>query len=210
MLVFLGMMGACTKDPVKVACVGDSITYGADIPLRFLNSYPARLDRMLGRDFEVKNFGVNGSTLLKKGDIPYWQVPEFQASMDFQPDIVVIKLGTNDTKPENWRYSAEFVDDYRELIGRYREANPSVFIFLCIPVPAFEEKWGIAPAIIEKELYPMISDLGEDEGLVVIDLYHPLTGAEEHFPDKIHPNGKGARLIAREVANSILANYQKP
>jgi lysophospholipase L1-like esterase len=207
MLLLTLIMGSCANYPVKVACVGDSITYGSGIKLRSLRSYPARLDRILGRNYKVENFGVSGATLLKKGDVPYWQVGPFQASQEYLPDIVVIKLGTNDSKPENWVHSDEYIDDYREMIRTYRELESEPMIFICTPVPAYEQKWGINPEIIEKELFPALTDLSEDEGVVLIDLYHPFVDHEEHFPDKIHPNAKGARLIAEEVAGYIERLY---
>ena len=208
-LMMMLIISSCKNEPLKVACVGDSITYGSGIRLRSLRSYPARLDRMLGNEYEVRNFGVSGATMLKKGDVPYWQVPPFQASQDYQPDIVVIKLGTNDTKPENWVYAGEYLDDYREMISVYLELDSGPMIYICTPVPAFEEKWGINPEVIEKELFPALTDLSEDEGVVLIDLYHPFLDKARHFPDKIHPNARGARLIAKEVAGYIERTYQK-
>ena len=91
------------ETPVKIACIGNSITYGAFIPNREKNSYPAQLQAYLGKDYEVRNFGVSGSTLLSKGDFPYINTHAYMDSQKFLPDIVLIKLGTNDTKPQNWK-----------------------------------------------------------------------------------------------------------
>ena len=105
--------------PIRVACIGDSITFGANIQNREHDSYPADLQRMLGRHYEVDNFGVSGANLIKKGDKPYWQEPEFLAATTFAPDIVIILLGTNDTKPQNWRYKSDFSGDLRDLIRHF-------------------------------------------------------------------------------------------
>src|SRR2546427_157899 len=94
--------------PIRVACVGDSITYGSGVAGRETNSYPAVLGRCLGPRFEVRNFGVSGATLLKQGDKPYWNLPAFQDVSEFQPNAIVLKLGTNDSKPQNWAHKAEF------------------------------------------------------------------------------------------------------
>ena len=87
---------------IKVACVGNSITYGSGIKDRANHSYPSVLGRLLGSKYEVQNFGFSARTLLNKGDHPYMKETLFQKALNYQPDIVVIKLGTNDSKPINW------------------------------------------------------------------------------------------------------------
>src|SRR5438270_834071 len=89
---------AAYHPPIKVACVGDSITQGSGLQE---NTYPLQLQRMLGSNYEVRNFGVGGATLLEQGDKPYIQQKLYQDSLAFQPDVVVIMLGTNDSKPQN-------------------------------------------------------------------------------------------------------------
>lgn len=102
--------------------MGDSITFGAGVEDRPNNSYPVQLEVMLGEGYKVKNFGVSGATLLKKGNKPYWKLKQFQAAQDFQPDIVIIKLGTNDSKPGNWnKHGDEYKADYIEMIETFRE-----------------------------------------------------------------------------------------
>ncbi|MDF7807745.1 GDSL-type esterase/lipase family protein [Pontiellaceae bacterium B12219] len=128
--------------PVKVACVGDSITFGAKIKDRTTNSYPAQLNELLGDQYTVKNFGNSGSTLLKNGNKPYWKQKAYTDALAFNPDIVIIKLGTNDSKPENWAHKAEYIPDYVELIETFQalESNPTIWI--CYPVPAYPGKWA--------------------------------------------------------------------
>jgi lysophospholipase L1-like esterase len=84
---------------IKVACVGDSITHGAGVEEREKNNYPKQLGELLGNRFEVRNFGRSGATLSRVGDLPYASTDEFKAAIAWQPDMVIIKLGTNDTKP---------------------------------------------------------------------------------------------------------------
>src|SRR3712207_5545352 len=86
------------KNVFRVACVGDSITYGAGVSGREKNSYPAVLGQWLGTKWDVRNFGVSGATLLKKGNRPYWKQQKFADALQFKPDVVIIKLGTNDSK----------------------------------------------------------------------------------------------------------------
>ncbi len=107
---------ASYSSPVKVACIGNSITYGSGIPDRPRDSYPSQLGHMLGDRWIVRNFGIGGSTILKKGDFPYWKEDAYTELKAFQPDVVIIKLGTNDTKPQNWKYSGEFPADYLTMV----------------------------------------------------------------------------------------------
>src|SRR5689334_724667 len=84
------------KAPVNVACIGDSITQGSGAAKG--QSYPSQLQAMLGDQWKVGNFGVSGRTLLKKGDYPYWKENAYQDALKSAPDVVIIMLGTNDTK----------------------------------------------------------------------------------------------------------------
>src|SRR5947208_169754 len=100
--VFIAFTGfASALDAVKVACVGDSITAGAGVK-DAKNKYPAQLGELLGTGYDVKNFGNSGSTMLDDGDKPYKKQKSFTDAVAFAADIVVIKLGTNDSKPQNW------------------------------------------------------------------------------------------------------------
>jgi lysophospholipase L1-like esterase len=185
---------------LKIACIGNSITEGSGIKDRKNNSYPAQLQKILGVDYHVRNFGVSGRTLLRKGDFPYWNEPTFQESKDFQPDVVVIKLGTNDTKPQNWEYADEFVKDYQVFIDEFQALDSKPIIYLCYPVPAFAVRWGINNDIITKEVIPKIDEVAASKELEIIDLYMVLEGKGEYFPDDIHPNEKGAKIIAETIA----------
>ena len=92
------------RDAVRVACIGNSITDGHGIDMNDVKGYPAQLQKLLGSDYQVKNYGVSGRTLLKKGDQPYWKEQAWRDAQSYKADIVVIKLGTNDSKPENWQH----------------------------------------------------------------------------------------------------------
>ena len=188
---------------LKVACVGDSITYGAGIKDRENHSYPKQLARMLGDGFLVENFGVSGATLLKKGDRPYWKTGKYKGALALQPDIVVIKLGTNDTKPKNWKHKDQIAADLKAMVGAFRELPSKPVVFLCLPVPAFPERWGIRDSVIKSELIPIIKEVAKSEKCPVIDLYKALDGKRELFPDKVHPNQGGAKVIAETVNAAI-------
>lgn len=148
------------SEPIRVACIGNSITYGAFIPNREMNCYPAQLQAYLGDGYEVKNFGASGRTILSKGDYPYSETDTYKASLEYQPDIVLIKLGTNDTKPQNWKYKNEFKDNYQTLIDTYRNLKSHPRIILLTPIRCFlPEGSEINAQLIENEVRPTVEEL---------------------------------------------------
>ena len=190
-----------------VACVGDSITYGSGISDRTRNSYPAQLERILRQydlDWEVRNFGVSGATLLRSGDRPYVLEGAYTSAKASGSDIVIIKLGTNDSKPQNWVFQDEFVADYGALIDSFRALPSEPEVWICKPVPAFRINFGIRPEVIEDEILPLIEQIAEEKDVPVIDLFTPMLHKASLFPDGIHPNAEGAGLIARTVAPFLL------
>ncbi len=119
LLVVFCQLSGRTEKIIKIACVGNSITYGSGIVNRDKNSYPAQLQYYLGDKYKVVNFGVSGATVLSEGDFPYISTKEYNESKAFQPDIVLIKLGTNDSKAHNWKFSNSFLKDYKRLVNSY-------------------------------------------------------------------------------------------
>lgn len=180
------------KDAVRVACIGNSITFGAGIKNRSRDSYPSVLARMLGDNYWVKNFGVSARTMLNKGDHPYMNEPAYKNALAFNPNIVVIKLGTNDSKSFNWKYKADFMKDAQNMINAFKGLPSQPKIYLCYPSKAYLTGDGINDDIISKEIIPMIKKLAKKNDLSVIDLHTAMDGMPELFPDRIHPNEKGA------------------
>jgi lysophospholipase L1-like esterase len=190
------------QSPVKIACIGNSITQGPgrDNP----DSYPGQLQALLGDAYQVTNFGVSGRTLLRKGDFPYWNEPQFTEAKDFAPDVVVIKLGTNDSKPQNWEHKADFVKDYLDLIAEFRAIMPADGkVYIVIPVPVTRENFGINPVIMDNEQRLMLFDIIQKSGAEVIDLYTPLKDKAQLLPDGVHPNAEGLTIMAKNIARAI-------
>lgn len=197
-LVAASVMAA---EPSRVACVGDSITAGVGASKG--NSYPDQLGRMLGDGYIVKNFGVSGSTLLNHGDRPYQKQGAFKKALEFQPNIVVIKLGTNDTKPQNWKFKDEFVADYKDMIGQFAKLPSKPRFFLCRPAPVpGKGNFGINEAGVLEEI-PMLDKVAADEKATVIDIYGALKDHPEMLPDRVHPNTAGATVMAKTVFKAL-------
>ena len=97
---------------IKVACVGDSITFGAGVADRENASYPAQLQKLLGDGFEVRNFGVSGRTMISKSPSAWTNTQQYKDALAYQPDVVLIKLGTNDSKRGEYKQRQNFDHDY--------------------------------------------------------------------------------------------------
>lgn len=196
---------------VKIACIGNSITYGAGISNREKNSYPAQLQYYLGEGYDIRNFGSNGATVLTKGDSPFIKTNAYQESKEFLPDIVLIKLGTNDTKPHNWKYKDQFADDYQALINTYRSLPSHPKIILMTPVRCFlTEQNTINPDVIENEIRPTIEQLAYKNGIGIINLFN-LFGNQWNWawmPDRLHPSSIGAGMMAQKIGDYILQTTQ--
>ncbi|HLP01107.1 MAG TPA: GDSL-type esterase/lipase family protein [Opitutaceae bacterium] len=190
---------------LKVACVGDSITAGYALADPARDAYPAQLARLLGDGFEVRNFGVSAATLMDAGNYTYRDRPAHGEALAWAPEVVVIALGTNDTKVENIAaHPDDFVPSYRGLIARFRAANPAAKFVLCLPPPAFPEAMGIAERVLVAEILPRIREVAAEEKLTLLDLHTPLADAAALFPDKIHPNAEGAARLARLVYGEVM------
>jgi lysophospholipase L1-like esterase len=186
---------------VRVACVGDSITVGVGAEPG--KSYPSQLQALLGDGWKVKNFGSSGRTLLRKGDHPYWKETVFRDAQEFRPDVVVIMLGTNDTKPQNWQFHGQFHDDYRDLVKTFRSLPSKPRIYVCRPCPVPEPgNFGINEANVQREI-AIIDQLAREESLEVIDIHAALEPHPELLPDRVHPNTAGAAIMAQTVAKAI-------
>ena len=194
---------------IRVSCVGDSITYGTLIWKRSKNCYPAQLQNLLGEKYCVRNFGVNGRTLQKSADLPYWEHRNFLLSTEFNPDIVLLMLGSNDSKMHNWKNIDIFLKDYREMVAHYQSLLSKPLVYLMTPPAQFivrnnnSVNFNMSVEIIN-EMTRTIKKLGENENLTVIDINAATFSHPECFwLDGVHPNAAGAKIIAETVYAAI-------
>lgn len=191
---------ACYTQEIKVACIGNSITYGAGIDNREQNSYPAQLQEHLGDGYEVRNFGVSGTTALYNGITPYVQTEQYRASLEFNPDIVFIKFGTNDAGVRNNEFRHAFGEDYRKVVDSYRNLPSKPRVILLTPIRSFLPEYHPDDVIVE-EIIPIINQVAHERNLDTINL-HDLYGdkwQEYLMPDKLHPSSIGASKIALKL-----------
>lgn len=208
-LVILLAVRGITFRVKRVACVGDSITRNGYWENNLQNTLPA--DR-----FEVQGFGVNGATALNAGidndttEIGYVLQSEYEDSLAYAPDIVVIMLGTNDSKPFNWEMpenanAAQFRADLTALVNSYKALGSKTKVFLALPPTAFTEFAQIQNDTIENEIIPAVREVAAATGVTVIDTHSANSDAVNEFIDGVHPSSDAGReLLAQAVSDAIL------
>lgn len=195
---------------IKVACIGNSITYGYGLPDRATQSYPVQLQKMLGESYQVENFGKSGATLLNKGHRPYMQQDEYHRAIDFAGDIVVIHLGINDTDPRDWPdYRDFFVKDYIALIDSFRAANPEARIMIArlTPIADRHPRFLSGTRDWHGEIQLAIENVACYAGVQLIDFHKPLYPYPFMLTDAVHPDPEGAFVLAQTVYSAITGDY---
>lgn len=211
LLLWLFIIYAATAaDTIRVACIGNSVTYGYGHRVPQKTSYPTRLGEMLGQGFHVRNFGYSGATLLNRGHRPYIQQQAWRDALSFAPDKAIIHLGLNDTDPRNWpNYRDEFIPNYLSLIDSLRKANPKVEIWVCRMTPIFHGHHRFKSGT--RDWHAQIQQAIEEVALLadvhLIDLHEPLYHRPDLFADALHPNAEGAEILAHTVYCAMTGNY---
>jgi lysophospholipase L1-like esterase len=180
---------------IRVACVGDSITGDC--------GYPSDLQSLLGDNYTVGNFGASGSTVLLNSWKPYMDQPEFQSAKAFEPNIVIIMLGTNDDLMSLHQYNESFEHDYTQLITSFQQLQSKPQIWIALSPPIFSNSSDLSPTYLVNTIIPKTQDLANKMNLPTIDVYSAFGDRADYFKDGVHPNSQGAALIATEVYNAI-------
>lgn len=192
------------QHPVKVACMGNSITEGYGLQHPDTESWPSVLQQLLGDGYSVKNFGASGRTLTIEGDVPYMKEQCFKNALASLPDVAIIKLGTNDSKAWNWQHKQEFKTDLRTLIHALDTLSSHPRIYLCLPIPANENPYSINDSIIRNGIIPRIREVAHECHLPVIDLYTQMRPyCQKECPDGVHPDKEGAARLAGFIYQAI-------
>ena len=210
LLGVLTLATATASDTIRVACIGNSVTYGYGHRDPARTSYPTRLGEMLGEGYEVRNFGHSGATLLTRGHRPYIYQQAWRNALAFAPDKAIIHLGLNDTDPRNWpNYRDEFIPDYLAIIDSLRQANPNVEIWICRMTPIFHGHHRFKSGT--RDWHAQIQQAIEEVALLadvhLIDLHEPLYHRPDLFADALHPDAEGADILAQTVYKAMTGNY---
>ncbi|HVY73179.1 MAG TPA: GDSL-type esterase/lipase family protein [Puia sp.] len=189
---------------IRIICIGDSITWGYNIPEREYNSYPGQLQTLLGDGYKVANYGVNGATLMHNGRIPYIKTGACQQALASKPDIVFIMLGTNDTKARDSTLLQGFGADYTELVQSFRRLNTHPRVILLAPVTCFLQETGsLTDSVIQQKIIPGIQQVAYQQKLELINLHSITIDRPELYSDHLHLNAAGAKLVANRLFEAI-------
>ena len=196
--------------PIRVACIGNSVTYGYGHQSPGQTSYPTQLGQMLGEGYDVRNFGHSGATLLFRGHRPYIQQQAWRNALAFAPDKAIIHLGLNDTDPRNWpNYRDEFIPNYLAIIDSLRAVNPNVEVWVCRMTPIFHghRRFKSGTRDWHAQIQQAIEEVARLADVHLIDLHTPLYNRPDLFADALHPNAEGATILAQTVYSAMTGEY---
>ena len=189
----------------KIACVGDSITWGFTIVNRRKYSYPALLQQRLGVGYEVRNFGQNDAAARFDADTPYVKKRVYQESLAWNPDVVLLMLGSNDTKRRNWDPEI-FRRDYKRIVESYQKLPSEPRVILIAPIQIFQPMHipvlGLYSETMENGVRPAIREIAAEMGLELVDLVNLFTDSK-YMMDGVHPQREGARMLEEAIFNGI-------
>lgn len=190
----------------KVLCVGDSITYGQGVIMsRKTDSYPAFLAEYLGEDYQVWNYGLCNRTLLAEGQMPYGAEDFAAESLAEDADIVIIMLGTNDSKKMNWN-AEKYEEEYIQFVKNYQNMESAPDVYIMMPPAVFaevEDEGDCDNTVVRDEVVPIVARVAEQTGAGLIDLYSLTESHPEWFADGLHPNAEGNRVIAETICGQL-------
>ena len=181
---------------IRVACVGDSITE--------VTGYPADLQVLLGNAYDVRNFGVVGATILLNTDRPYLNQTACLEAEAFQPQVVVIMLGTNDARTNIYPNSENLEENYGMLIVTFLTLTSHPKILVATPPPIYNNTLSLSSFNLVQGVIPRVEQEAKALNVPTIDVYDPLFNHPEYFPDGVHPNPAGAEKIGQIVFAAII------
>ena len=184
---------------LKVICLGDSITYGHLLPDPSRQSYPARLRQLAQGRWQVLNLGVNGATVVDRGDSPMRSQNVYKRAIQSNPDIIVLMLGTNDIKNVNWRYLRDFERDYLRLLDRLKSQPSKPHVLLCSIPPVLQDYPNGLTATRQQKVNVLVQKIAAASRVDYLDIYTGMADTPSFFVDGIHPNALGAQKIASLV-----------
>ncbi len=187
--------------PVRVACVGDSITRGTE--------YTLYLWEKLGSNYVISDFGVGGVTVSLKSESAYMNTTAFELAKQFQPDIVVVMLGTNDADNDLNASKEQFISDYLSLLSEIQSLSSKPQVYIVLPPPIFENDANLNGNLLTQVIIPSISEVANMTGVGLADAYTPLLAHPDYFGDGVHPKVVGAQVIADAVYGVLALDLPK-
>ncbi len=192
------------RDALRVACVGSSFTEGSGIRMASQNAYPARLQSLLGNGYYVKNFGVDGSTILRKSSSSYMNEQAFRDALDFKPDIVIVEADFNSSKSEDRQHSREFAADMQVLIDSFKALSSKPRIYFVTSVPSLKSGRNVNNDAMSKGTISLIRKLIKKNKCRLIDIStRYVAEADNMHKDDMYPNEVDACRVAKSISERL-------
>ena len=199
-----------SKKQMKIGAVGDSITYGAQATNVSTDAYPVILESYLGSDYDVGNFGHAGATvqLLANGAERQYQIygkTKYDNSIAYNPDVIIIGLGTNDLDTSRWKSNREYVDQYIDLIDDYMALEHKPMVFVTTAMKRTDDGTGVKQMRTVENLIPLQKMVADAVGGQVIDTYTYMLDYfnTTYIADKLHPNTKGYKILGEFIGDEL-------
>lgn len=187
---------------IKIAAIGDSLTYGYGLENRQQDAYPSILLELLGSHYQVANYGMSGRSLLSTSDYPYLNEKNAQQSLESDADIVIIMIGSNDSRTAYWN-KEQFIKEYRDLVKGYIKLPSQPDVFIVAPPYVPTSRFGLNNEVIRDEIQQIVEDVATELGVHFINLYPITEGHPEYYSDGLHLTPLGNRVIAKAIFSAL-------
>ena len=187
---------------IKIAAVGDSLTYGYGLENRQQDAYPSILLELLGSHYQVANYGLSGRSLLSTSDYPYLKEKNAQQSLESDADIVIIMIGSNDSRAAYWN-KEQFIKEYRDFVKGYIKLPSQPDVFIVAPPYVPTSRFGLNNEVIRDEIQQIVEDVAAELGVHFINLYPVTEGHPEYYSDGLHLTPLGKRKIEKAIFSAL-------
>ena len=182
--------GAGRDTRPKIVALGDSLTAGLGLPES--QAYPAVLQRRLdadGYDFEVVNMGVSGDTTAGG-------VRRLDWALEGDVKVLIVALGANDGL--RGLPVAQMKNNLERIIERAKEDDIVVILAGMEAPPNYGPEYTAAFRRVYR-------DLAHEQGVTLLPfLLDNVAGdAALNQSDGIHPNARGAEIIADGIWKTL-------
>lgn len=195
-----------TDAPLRIACIGASLTFGLGLPNRREQCYPAVLQRLLGPGYHVRNLGYAGACAMRGGHESYWETVTFQSATRFAPQVSIVCLGTNDAQHQNVPKLSAFEQDLADIAAHFASLSAGGRVLLAATPPVFPPLPEIDLEALNGRVRPGVERVARRLGLRLVDFYSPLADRPELFPDRLHPDAAGAEVLALAARDALVGD----
>ena len=208
-IIFCGSIFA--QKIVKIACIGNGVTYGVGFENREKNNFPQQLQYLLGANYKVTNFGVVNAPVLSNGLNGYTQTAAFKKSHTINPDIVFVELGLDEIKSSDTAFISNFTNTLEGIVQSYANLSARPRIVLLLPLPIFlNDSSLLNNSVIKNKIIPKIQKIAFEKNIEVLDLFSMFIDKQDLFLDKVHPSSLGGTLISKRLYELVKLASEKP